>query len=56
MISLKLDPDGKKIFSLTQPTSNLTSQSVNMFETSDKLKEMTNRVKKLESELETYQV
>ena len=50
MVSLKLDPDGKNIFSSTLiPASNQTS--VNVMETESKLQEMTMRVKELESEL-----
>ena len=55
MVSLKLDPDGKNVFSSTlTPASNQTS--VNVTETESKLQEMTMRVKELESELKGYQV
>ena len=59
MISLRLDPEGVNIFS--QGHHNTTTASVNQssidFESSQaKLKELTNKVTELETELEKYQV
>ena len=58
MVSLKLDPDGKNVFSSTL-TQSSNQTSINVTETESKLQEMTMRVKELESELKelkSYQV